>query len=194
MRIYTHHACHIKRSKLLTKDRSQRITISKKAARKRASVKRRSRRDPDRFCAYVGNLHPFTTIEEITDLFQHCDGLVEIRLRIGHGFAVYPSRHMLISDLDVQFATVQVSEWNGLVQAMKMNGSYLAGRRLVVGLTTAALPEMDRLLYEQFHGAGAVQRNFGSLRAEATEIIPEEDHREVIIWSRLSTNMPVSIM
>ncbi|KIK65330.1 hypothetical protein GYMLUDRAFT_38777 [Collybiopsis luxurians FD-317 M1] len=211
MRIYNNHVCYVKTNESSTRAKtsvnphdamrkSQRIASSKKVADKRESIKNNRQRSlvaPDRLCAYVGNIHPLTTISEVTDLFQDCEGVLEIKLRTGHGSVLRTSLDTPISDLDVQFATVQVSEWTGLAQAMKKNGSTLGGRRLVVGLTSAVLPEMDRLLYEHFHGAGAVHRKtLGGkpLRAEPTEIIEEKRNGDVIIWSTKLVTFPITLM
>jgi len=179
--------------------KSSKLLDSKKAADKREAMMKCKR--PEKFCAYVGNLHPLTTVVEVTDLFEHCDGLSEVRLRVGHGSAQEAKPDMYFDDLDVQYATVEVSEWNGLVQAMKLNGTVVRGRRIVVGLTSAVLPEMDKLFYEHYHGDGSLQRKkFGRrpLRAEPTEIITETKTTgllDKIAWFKLPPiQMPVTLM
>lgn len=87
-----------------------------------------------------------TTIEELVELFEQCEGLFEIRLRIGQGSALRATEHTYIDDLDVQYATVELTAWNGLVQTMSMNGITVRGRRLVVSsikLTFIALAKQS---------------------------------------------------
>ncbi|KAF9075902.1 hypothetical protein BDP27DRAFT_964280 [Rhodocollybia butyracea] len=139
MRLYCHNvACTMKKTTAqinvhragTASYKSSKLLDSKKAADKREAMMKCKR--PEKFCAYVGNLHPLTTVVEVTDLFEHCDGLSEVRLRVGHGSAQEAKPGMYFDDLDVQYATVEVSEWNGLVQAMKLNGTVVRGRRIVV--------------------------------------------------------------
>ncbi|KAJ4466534.1 hypothetical protein J3R30DRAFT_3587382 [Lentinula aciculospora] len=137
--------------------RSSRIPDSKKAADKRENIEKR-KPPPDVFRAYVGNIHPLTTVAELTGCFERCDGLKEISLRIAQGSAVQATPETLIDDLDVQYATVTLTAWKGLVQVMRMSGMTLRGRRLVIGLTSAILPEMDRIFYEHYHGIGSLRR------------------------------------
>jgi len=146
---------------------------AKKAANKREAIEKR-KCPRESFYAYVGNIHPLTTIEELVELFEQCEGLFEIKLRIGQGSALRATEHTYIDDLDVQYATVELTAWNGLVQTMSMNGITVRGRRLVVGLTSAVLPETDRMLYEHYHGEGSLRRKkyrHRPLHHEPTEII-----------------------
>ncbi|KAJ3741204.1 hypothetical protein DFH05DRAFT_315957 [Lentinula detonsa] len=151
-RLYNqNHACYIRKtsSQINLNDslrRSPRISDAKKAADKRDNIDKR-KPPPEVFRAYVGNIHPLTTIVELTDCFERCDGLSEVSLRIAQGSAVQATADTPIDDLDVQYAAVTLTKWNGLVQVMKMNGMTLRGRRLVIGLTSAILPEMDRIIY-----------------------------------------------
>ncbi|KAJ3910216.1 hypothetical protein F5879DRAFT_562857 [Lentinula edodes] len=156
-RLYNqNHACYMRKtsSQINLNDslrRDSRILDSKKAADKRETIEKR-KPPSETFRAYIGNIHPLTTIAELTDCFEHCDGLSEISLRIAQGSVVQATPDTLIDDLDVQYAAIKLTEWNGLVQVMKMNGMTLRGRRLVIGLTSAILPEMDRIFYEHYHG------------------------------------------
>ncbi|KAJ3785111.1 hypothetical protein GGU10DRAFT_355889 [Lentinula aff. detonsa] len=203
-RLYNqNHACYIRKtsSQINPNDslrRSPRISDAKKAADKRDNIDKR-KPPPEVFRAYVGNIHPLTTIVELTDCFERCDGLSEVSLRIAQGSAVQATPDTPIDDLDVQYAAVTLTKWNGLVQVMKMNGMTLRGRRLVIGLTSAILPEMDRIIYEHYHGVGSLRRKiYGGrpLRSEPTEIITEEvKHGNVVIWSLLqSSPMPITLV
>ncbi|KAJ3937380.1 MAG: hypothetical protein NXY57DRAFT_639238 [Lentinula lateritia] len=221
-RLYNqNHACYMRKtsSQINLNDslrRGSRILDSKKAADKRETIEKR-KLPSETFRAYIGNIHPLTTIAELTDCFEHCDGLSEISLRIAQGSVVQATPDTLIDDLDVQYAAIKLTEWSGLVQVMKMNGMTLRGRRLVVsqsyfiglrftiiaipqiGLTTAILPEMDRIFYEHYHGVGSLRRKkYGGrpLRSEPTEIIAEEvKHGDVVIWSLLQPlRMPITLV
>ncbi|KAJ3836783.1 hypothetical protein F5878DRAFT_246970 [Lentinula raphanica] len=179
--------------------RSSRISDAKKAADKRENIDKRRPPMPQVFRAYVGNIHPLTSVSELTKCFETCDGLSEISLRISHGCAVQATPDMLIDDLDVQYATITLTQWSGLVQVMKMNGMTLTGRRLVIGLTSAILPEMDRIFFEHYHGVGALRRKKyggGTLRPEPTEVIHGETNQsDLVIWKMLTPLcMPITLM
>ncbi|KAE9410423.1 hypothetical protein BT96DRAFT_375522 [Gymnopus androsaceus JB14] len=208
MRIINHRlACCMKKSLAHVNNshdamrKSSRILDAKKAADKRKVIEKR-KRPSELFCAYVGNIHPLTTIEDLVDLFEPCEGLYEIRLRIAQGSVLRATEHTVVDELDVQYATVALSAWNGLVQTMAMNGTTVRGRRLVVGLTSAVLPETDRIIYEHYHGEGSLRRKkHGPLRPEPTEIIiGRPRRRDVIACNDLSRlprtllNLPITIM
>jgi len=125
--------------------RIQQIKESKVVqARKKKRIKIQYSRKPVPFTTvYIGNLLPGTRNEKVAELFRKIGPIEQTIVRCSGGLfvsrTVVPDK--VLSNRDHHYATVKYLDPRSARRALALNGITLDGRKIVVSLSAADLPE-----------------------------------------------------
>jgi len=98
---------------------------------------------------YVGNIDPIISKEDLEAFFESCGPVSCIQIRCSRGQAINKGVAVpksVRTERDRQYATVEFSDSNAVLQAVQKNGKKLKGCRLVVSVSPADLPEVKDIL------------------------------------------------
>ncbi|KAF8640109.1 hypothetical protein AX17_001345 [Amanita inopinata Kibby_2008] len=96
---------------------------------------------------FVGNVDSSITVQRIEEYFSQCGKVFRVLLRCSRGRPIGVAQPDAgLTTRDRLYASVEFKDYRGARNAMRLNGTKLDGRKLVVSITPTDLPEVQDIV------------------------------------------------
>jgi len=165
----------IRRSARVQQIKQSKAVQAKKKDERRIKIQY-SRKTVPFTTVYIGNLLPGTRNEKVAELFRKIGPIEQTIVRCSGGLFVSRTAvpDSVLSNRDHHYATVKYLDPRSARRALALNGVNLDGRKLVVSLSAADLPEARLGLEKRLEEAKANQGTSEKLSHRAQPLVRQD--------------------